>query len=133
MKNLIIDFPDCCIDELTPYLIQEKLFEFVEVRPEKYAKEFNIMYREDKVSSVYIKKLIEDWDLHSTGFKPKGNENWDKVKCIKEMVNDSDEALIFHHYDKRVRDMGNKIMLDHCVDNDLYTRICRLDFGRILY
>jgi len=70
LKELIIDVPDT-FDQ--PYLLQQKVFEFLEHGSTKYIKNFCILYRIDKLSSKHIEKLISDWDVKSIGYAPEGN------------------------------------------------------------
>ncbi|GLO66252.1 hypothetical protein [Oceanobacillus kimchii] len=134
MKKLLIDFPDHLVDEHTSFLIQEKVFEFVDSRPAKYLKDHLIVYREDKKAAEAIKKMIDDWDLKSISFTPKEDTNKSKVKTIKEMIEFADDSLIFFSYESRDEDVGNVIALNLCsYSNHIFHKICRLDFSNTIY
>ena len=122
LKELIIDVPDT-FDQ--PYLLQQKVFEFLEHGSTKYIKNFCILYRIDKLSSKHIEKLISDWDVKSIGYAPEGNSGKDKVNIIKEMCNLAQVSLVF--FDYNLGDMGTKVMIDQCLQKDVYLKTCRLD------
>lgn len=124
LKKLIIDVPDA-FDQ--PHLLQQKVFEYLEHSPTKYIKNFCILYRADKPSSKHIEKLIIDWDIESIGYTPKGDNGKDKVNIIKKMCDLAEESLVF--FDYNLGDTGTKIIIDQCLNQNVYLKTCRLDLG----
>ncbi|MBM7598257.1 hypothetical protein JOC34_000614 [Virgibacillus halotolerans] len=127
----MIDLPEYMNENInTRYLLQQKVFEFVDMRPIKYIKDYKVLYRSDKNTAVHIEKLIKDWDLEYEAWIPVYDSNKARVDCIKSMSIKADEALIFYSNKRKDEDIGNKIMLDQCVNSfNTYLKICRLDLG----
>lgn len=130
--NLFIDLPEK-FDE--GHLLQLKVFEYLDMRPTKYIKDYHIIYRQDKLSSVHIEKLIKDWALDASGFLPLNDKNISvnkaKYACIKELAGEADEALVFFNY--KLNDLGSKITIDVCdMQHRLYYRVYRVDYDKFI-
>lgn len=136
MKKFIIDIPSYTEGEYLEHLIQEKTFEFLNDRGMGYIVDYEILIRYHDSGNENLEELIEDWKLKYSFFKSKKENpsNMDKVKLIKDMVREADYALVFFDHSQRDKDMGNKILLDQCLNNGkLRTGVIRCDFGFTLY
>lgn len=127
--NLMIDTPD---GFNKPHLLMEKVFEYIEQdRPvgSKYLSDYTIVYRTDRDKHGCVKKLIDDWSLESIPVTPKSKYGSDKTNAIREMINISDEAIVF--YNPKGGDIGSDITMSllgrtYC---HTYLACVRLDKG----
>lgn len=136
-KSLILDVPEYInSDKNAAYIVQQKVFEFVEKLDEGYLKDYEILYNYHSHGKSHIEKLIQDWDLKFRAFSSSKLHvtSKDKADVIKDIIEAGKNgyALIFFDHNKKNEDIGNKIILDQCYYNDIFSRVCRLEFGNKL-
>lgn len=121
--KLFIDLPNNFTDK---YLLQQKVFEYIERRPTKYIKDFKILYIQNKSSSRHIEKLIKDWDLDGQGYNAQSLYGQGLYEIVTNIANNADEALIFR--DGKIG-IESKIAINAC-DNvhGLYLNVYRIDW-----
>lgn len=122
--TLFLDLPSDFNDR---YLLQQKVFEYVDKRPTKYLKDYKIVYIQNKNSSNHIEKLIRDWDLDGHGYNIDKLYGQELYKSVTKIGSKADEALIFRN---NTSEIGSKIVISAC-DNihGLYLNTYRLDFN----